>query len=62
MKRITFTLEEETIARLKQEAERPNISQSHALREAIQDYYEKTIRLSPANLESTDSTNRNVRE
>ncbi len=43
MKKVTLTLDEVVVERLNQEAKRRGISKSEALREAIDEYYRKTI-------------------
>lgn len=44
--KVTFTLDEETVARLSQAAERMAIPKSQVVREAIRDYSERVGRLS----------------
>jgi metal-responsive CopG/Arc/MetJ family transcriptional regulator len=48
MVRMTFTLDEATVAKLAEAAERKGISRSQALREAIHDYRAKSAPWSPA--------------
>lgn len=45
-KKVTFTLDDATVARLRRTAERLSKPQSQVVREAIQDYSERTGRLS----------------
>lgn len=46
MVKVTFTLDDETVARLRQAAARLNKPQSQVVREAIQDYAHRVGRLS----------------
>ena len=48
MVKVTFTLDEQTVARLRQAAERLNKPQSQVVREAVHDYAERVGRLSEA--------------
>jgi predicted transcriptional regulator len=51
MVKVTFTLDEATVAQLREAAERKSIPKSQAVREAIHDYYAKSDRLSEAERE-----------
>ena len=46
MVKVTFTLDDQTVARLRQAAERLNKPQSQVVREAVRDYAERVGRLS----------------
>ena len=46
MARVTFSLDEATVAQIRQTAARQRIPQSHVVREAIADYAARTDRLS----------------
>jgi hypothetical protein len=46
MVKVTFTLDEETVARIRQAAERLNRPQSQVVREAVRDFSERVGRLS----------------
>src|SRR5437762_2218297 len=46
MVKVTFTLDDHTVARLRQAAERLNKPQSQAVREAVRDYADRVGRLS----------------
>jgi predicted transcriptional regulator len=46
MVKVTFTLDEQTVARLRQAAERMNKPQSQIVREAVRDYADRVGRLS----------------
>ena len=48
MVKVTFTLDEQTVARLRQAAERLNKPQSQVVREAVHDYAARVGRLSEA--------------
>jgi len=45
MVKVTFTLDEQTVARLRQAAERLNKPQSQVVREAVHDYADRAGRL-----------------
>jgi len=46
MVKVTFTLDDQTVARLRQAAERLNKPQSQVVREAVRDYADRVGRLS----------------
>ena len=46
MVKVTFTLDDQTVLRLRQAAERMNKPQSQVVREAVRDYAERVGRLS----------------
>jgi len=46
MVKVTFTLDDHTVARLRQAAERLNKPQSHVVRDAVRDYADRVGRLS----------------
>jgi hypothetical protein len=46
--KVTFTLDDETVSRLRQVAERTSKPQSQVLREAVKDYADRVGRLSEA--------------
>jgi len=48
MVKVTFTLDEATVSRLRQAAERTNKPQSQVVREAVKDYADRVGRLSEA--------------
>jgi predicted transcriptional regulator len=48
MVKVTFTLDDRTVARLRQAAERANKPQSQVVREAVNDYADRVGRLSEA--------------
>jgi predicted transcriptional regulator len=48
MVKVTFTLDDETVSRLRQAAERTSKPQSQVVREAVKDYADRVGRLSEA--------------